>query len=505
VEQQSLTLSPPTLAEDNLGFFRWARVAGKNLVTNDAGDWAFLTESDFNDLLAGRVSEGHAGFEELQRKGFLRDRLDLDALASRLAQRNRHVGRGPHLHVVTLTLRCSQECGYCEAARQTSEATDLDMIPETAEKVVNLALQSTSPSITFELEGQGGEPLLNFDVLRHIVEYARASGEKAGKAVHFNLLSNLSAMTEERAEWLISNEMPVCTSLDGPARLHDAHRAWKHGSAHAEVTRWIDYFNRRYAELGRDSQVWHVNALLTVTRQTLTAWREVVDEYVARGLRTINLRPLNAGGFARGLWPKIGYSAAEYLDFYRRALDYILELNRQNVEISEGTASILVSKILGSEDPGLVDVQSPCGAGTAQIAYNVDGGVFPCGEARVVDALGEPIFKLGNVQDLTIEDVVRHPTVRAIAAASLLDAQPQCADCWNKPFCGISPVYNFMTQGDLFGQRHRSFEHKERLAVSTRLFELLASESDGPNTEILKRWATKPRLAGDRRALREAP
>src|SRR5262249_17508687 len=145
---------------------------------------------------------------------------------------------------------------------------------------------------------------------------------------------------------------------------------------------------------------------------------------------------------------------------------------------------------LTTDDPGVVDLQSPCGAGTGQIAYDTDGGVFPCDEARVADRLGESIFALGQIHELTVSDVVRHPTVRAIAAASLLDAQPMCADCWNKPFCGFSPVYNFLSQGDLFGQRPRCFECKEHKGVSARLFELLAKESDSETGEILRRWSS---------------
>ena len=54
MERRSLTLSQPELAADGLGFFRWGRIAGKVLVTNDAGDWAFLSEAEFDDLLGGR-------------------------------------------------------------------------------------------------------------------------------------------------------------------------------------------------------------------------------------------------------------------------------------------------------------------------------------------------------------------------------------------------------------------------------------------------------------------
>ena len=92
---------------------------------------------------------------------------------------------------------------------------------------------------------------------------------------------------------------------------------------------------------------------------------------------------------------------------------------------------------------------------------------------------------------MTLADVVRHPTVRAIAAASLLDAQPMCADCWNKPFCGISPVSTYVREGDLFGQRPRCFECKEHMAVGRTLFTLLANEGDRATTGVLERWTTR--------------
>jgi uncharacterized protein len=506
VDRRNLTLLPPDLIEDRLGFFRWGHIAGKVLVTNDAGDWVFLAENEFNDFLAGRLADEHRSFQELQGKSFLRDGLDLDAFAARVARRNQHVRSGLHLHVVTLTRRCDQSCAACQSVGPTVEGAEVDMRPETAEKIVDLALQSTSPAIAFEFQGQGGEPLLNFGVLRHLVEFARSRNQQAtGKTLTFSLLSNFTSMTEEAAEWLIANDVLVCTSLDGPASLHDANRQWKHGSAHARVVHWIDYFNRRYGELGRDPRLWHVDALATITRQSLGAWREIVDEYVARGLRIIHLRPLNPSGFAPARWTMIGYTPEEYLEFYRRALDYILELNRRGVELVERTASIFLSKILSADEAGIVDIQSPCGAGTGQVAYDVDGRVFPDDEARMVGATGDAIFELGHVGNLTVSDVVQHPTVRAIAAASLLDAQPMCAECWNKPFCGFSPVHNYVTQGDLFGQRPRCFECKEHMAVSGRLFELLADESDSETAEILKRWAsTKPRAGGER-VLKEAP
>jgi len=289
--------SPPTIDPDRLGFFRWGRIGGNGvLVTTDGGDWAFLSEPEFAQLLAGEISEGHPRFAQLQTGGFLRDGLDLDALSTRVARRVRHVARGPELHVVTMT--------------RGTGGPDLDR--ETAERIVEVALQSTSPSLSFELQADAGEPLLNLDGIRHLVDFARATNKRAaGKTLRFTLVSNLSGMTEETAEWLIANDVAIRTWLDGPAELHDGNRTWTVAGAHVDVVRWIEWFARRYGELGRDPDVWHVEARITTTRRTLPMWREVVDEYVARGMRSIHLRPLSPLGFDTDAWKTIGYTAEE--------------------------------------------------------------------------------------------------------------------------------------------------------------------------------------------------
>lgn len=478
--------TPSAIAADQLGFFRWGRVAEKILITADGGDWMFLSDPEFAQLLAGEITAGHPRFAELQAGGFLREGLDLDALASRLGRRVRHVANGPARHVVTVTRRADGR----DAPESAGDAR-MDLDRETAERIVEVALQTTSPTVSFELQAHAREPLINVAGVRHLVEFARATNERAaGKTLRFTLVTNLSRMTAETAEWLVANDVAIRTYLDGPAELHDGSRAWTEAGAHADVVRWIEWFGERYRELGRDPDVWHVDARVTTTRRTLSAWRELVDEYVARRMRSIHLRPLSPLGVEADVWKTIGYTAEEYIAFYERAFDYVVELNRRGVRLSEGTASTFLNKILTPGDPAVGDIRSPCDAGTSEIAYDVDGRVFPGDEARRIAAFGDPIFALGHVRKLTIADVVRHPTVRAIAAASLLDAQPMCTDCWNKPYCGFSPVSTYVREGDLFGQRPRCFECKEHMAVARTLFAALGNEADRETTEILRRWTT---------------
>ncbi len=490
---RTISLRRLPLVEDKLAHFRYGKVAGRYLITNDMGAWHFLGEETFGDFMAGRIGSGHAEYAALNEKGFLREGFDIDRAAAQMQRKKRFVGQGPHLHIVITTLRCNQSCKYCHASRTNMDQVDTDMSLETAKQVVDLAMQSPSPYINFEF--QGGEPTVNMAALRFIVEYSREKNKYENKQLEHSLVTNMTYMTEENAGWLIENEVLVCTSLDGPEELHNYNRTWRQGSnAYANVRKWIDYFNRRYVELGKDPQLWHVDALMTTSRKTFDHWKEVVDLYLELGMHTIFLRPLNPYGFALDTWKRIGYSVDEYLEFYKQAFDYIVQKNLEGKEIVEGTAATFLTKILTADDPNFVDILSPCGAGTGQVAYNYDGKIFTCDEARMTSAMGNDMFQIGEVDQTSYAEMHGHPTVRAMAVASLQDSLPSCDTCWNKPFCGVCPMHNYMTSGDIFGQRPNSPKCKEHYTIASVLFERLANDTDGSLEKIFRRWTlTRPR------------
>ena len=359
---RTISLDKLSIAPENLGFFRYGTVGGRILLTNDAGDWHFLSQKDFADFLAQKLPDDHPEKGELRAKGFLRDGMDVDSLAQRIGRKKRFVGAGPHLHILITTLRCNQTCKYCHASRTSMDRVDTDMTLESAKQAVDLAMQSTSPYINFEFTG--GEPTVNMPAIKFVVDYAAEKNKQENRQLDFSVVTNMTFMTEENADWLMDNEVLVCTSLDGPAEVHNFNRAWTKGqNAYDSVVKWMDYFNEGYVARGKDARLWHVDALMTTTRKSFDYSQEIVDLYISRGIHTVHLRPLNPYGFALNTWEKIGYSAEEYLDFYARTLDYIIEKNREGVEIVEGTAATFLMKMLTPDDPNFVDIRSPCGAG----------------------------------------------------------------------------------------------------------------------------------------------
>ncbi|KAF0127698.1 MAG: His-Xaa-Ser system radical SAM maturase HxsB [Elusimicrobia bacterium] len=464
--------------------FQFRRLAaGGVLVTNDFGGRAFISDRDFLMYSSGRLPASGKAYDALAAGGFVRDRLDFETLAGKWRSRNDSVFYGTGLHIFVLTLRCNHKCAYCQSSVTGERAAGADMPLSVARKSVDLAFQSPRKAITIEF--QGGEPLANWDVLREIVKYARTKEKRTGKKLTLAMVSNFSLMDEAKAAFLLENEVSLCTSLDGPESLHNKNRTWSGGNSHRETARWLKYFNSRHdSQHDLKYRVFRPGALLTVSRLTLGHAREVVDEYAARGLEEIFLRPLAPIGYAKKRWQEIGYSPEEFLEFYEKALRYILLKNRRGVKIREKFAQMLLTKILKSEDSGYLDMRCPCGAAIGQLAYNYNGDVYTCDEARMVGWSGDDIFKAGTVGD-KYEDIIAAAATKTVCAASSLESQPFCHRCAYKPYCGVCPVVNYEAQNSLWGQ----MPSNHRCGTLKGLFDLLFGLlRDGDSRAVLETW-----------------
>jgi His-Xaa-Ser system radical SAM maturase HxsB len=351
---------------------------------------------------------------------------------------------------------------------------------ETARRAVDAALSSVSPSIT--LEFQGGEALLNWPVLKRAADYAIAANRKAGKDLAITVVTNLAAMDGKKMEFIVSRGISVCTSLDGPADLHEANRRRLGGSSHAPAVRWLRALKKRAKGGGRDSLP---SALMTTTRLSLGREREIVDEYRRLGLGGIFLRPLSPVGYAGSVWGEIGYSPEDFGDFYEKALAYIMGLNRSGERFVERTAALLARKILLKQDPNYLDLRSPCGAAAGQLAYNWDGEVYTCDEGRMVGARGDKLFRVGRVGSLSPAGAVSAPSSRLCAVSSCLESQPRCFRCAYKPYCGICPVHNYETQGSPWGDMVSGSWCAVQKRVFGAVFRRLARPGD---RKIIESW-----------------
>ncbi|HAF95752.1 MAG: His-Xaa-Ser system radical SAM maturase HxsB [Elusimicrobia bacterium GWF2_52_66] len=463
-------------------FYFEAMPPGRFLITNDWGGWSVLDESDFYAFAAGGLGGDHAKYPELAAGGFFLQPSDFIGCSEKFNKLHASVFAGTTLHIVVLTIRCNQKCVYCHASAKSAGEKRYDMGRETARQTVDFIF--SSPGKDLIIEFQGGEPFLNWEVLKFAVKYAKEKAAKLKKSVEFKLVSNLSSMDEEKFRFIFENKIGLAASLDGPAALHDSQRVYASGSSHAQAAKWIKKFNSagpRYLKIG---YVYRLTALATVTRQALRGAKALVDEYLRLGLREIYARPLNPFGFSEANWRRIGYSAPEYLAFYRELLEYLISLDAKGVKIREKTAQNFLAKILEGSDPANMDCRMICGAAVGQMAYNYNGDIYTCDEGRMLSVMGDESFRLGNVADTSYAQALESPVTKTLCVASCLESLPGCSDCAFKPFCGVCPVNSYF-YGSLFPQR----VNDQRCAINKGVLKIIFEKMSNPGDRaVLTSW-----------------
>jgi len=469
-----------------VGFFRFKPLAKDYLLTNDAGDYAYLGAATFEGLLQGKLDCKCGQYEFLKEKGFIRsDDVGLANVIEKCSSKNAAFGRGTGLHIIVVTLRCDYACIYCHASKSNIWAKGMDMDIETARLTVDRIFECPNPSITIEF--QGGEPLLNFDTVKFIIEYIQEKNKKAKKDILISMVTNLSVMNDEILSYLCKKKISLCTSIDGPEEVFNENRkSLSHNNGYKHTIKWFKKIQKKYFR----RVIFRPNALTTITKYSLLYWKEIINEYIKLGLEGVHLRPLNPFGLARKTWKRIEYTADEFIDFYKKSLDYIIAKNSKGKFFYERTARIFLTKILSSRDPNYFDIRSPCGAGIGQLAYNYNGDVYTCDEGRMVSRMGDEAFRIGNVADSTYKDFIKSETVKAICVASTLDVLPGCSVCVFKPYCGVCPIYNYIEEGNIFSQMPNNDKCKINMAILDYLFDKLRNPKI---KNIFKKWITKNR------------
>ncbi len=469
--------------------FRFKLVGDEYFLTNDVGDFLFLGKEDFQDFKDGKVKKRSKLYKKLEDKNFLKNEADLSYVIEKYKSKNDFVFGGPSLHIVVVTLRCNHKCVYCHASAQDLDRGDLDMDKKTAKSVVDKIFETTSDFVAIEF--QGGEPLVNWSIVKFIIEYAQEKNKKANKDLQLRLVSNFSLMTENKFKYLIDNKVSFCISLDGPEGVHNKNRpiiSGKNKNSYKHAIKWAKKFNKMYPQLKKKGYIYKLSPSVTVSKFSLPYYKKMIDEFIKLGFSDVYLRPLNPFGFSKNHFEKIGYTTDEYMDFYKAAFDYILELNKKGVDFREKMAITFLAKILTHKDPNHLDFRSPCGAGIGQLAYNYNGDVYTCDEGRMMSMMGDESFRLGNVSKDSYQEIVASPVSRTMCMASCLDGLPGCCDCAYKPYCGVCPIYNYFVQGNIFGQMSSNERCKINMATLEFLFEKLKNKE---SRKILEDWFNK--------------
>lgn len=460
-----------------LNYFNFRPFKDKILLTNDFGDYLFVQPSEFQSIVANHLDPNSELARKLLAKRMAYEESDLAYSAENrfdLREIKGFLSSATSLHIFVVTTSCNVKCIYCQA-NNGSTCSHLTMDEVTAERAVDIALQSPTKFLSFEF--QGGEPLLNFNVIKHIVEYAEE--KKGNHRIEYNVVSNLTLVTDDMLEFFAEYHFGISTSLDGPKVVHDRNRPFIDGTGtYKAVLTAIEKV--RAAGL-------RVGAIETTTKHSLLYPEEIVRTYSELGFDSIFIRPLTPLGRASISWDGFGYSAEEFVEFYRRAINEVIRINKTGKFFKESHAAILLRRIRGMT-VNYMELRSPCGAAVGQLAYYADGNIFTCDEARMLFEMGQDTFLLGSVYKNNYQDLVKSRVCRTVCASSILESIPSCCDCVYQPYCGTCPVVNYAITQDLIEKQPRGYRCKVYSGILDCLFEMLLL-NDEKTVEILMTWS----------------
>lgn len=367
------------------------------------------------------------------------------AFGRRVAERYEEEHLPPIIEIdLFLTEECNLRCDYCFVGEKRPRRLSW----ETARQSVDFLMKHSKSEMDLYICLFGGEPLLEFSLMKRVVEYAQDRASNLGKTMHFSCTTNGTIMSQEIAEFGMKHGFNFLLSIDGDKIAHDAHRKMVDGSG-----TWDIVMGRNF-DILCSCQGW-IGARFTIGPDTIERLSISVEDLFARGVNQFLLGyNLNAN------WndDSLALLAAEYhkvFSFYETQ-----RLHGMPIRIApfEDKLDTIRDRLYG---------RWGCGAGRSRMAISSWGDIYPC--ARFVDCSSKmEKYKLGTVYDgisaaRTRQELVCHP--RPI--------QTKCLKCSYQDYCsGGCYAVNLDVCGNIFAPNPVD-------CFTTRLFvDLLSSLPD---------------------------
>jgi His-Xaa-Ser system radical SAM maturase HxsB len=458
------------------------------LLVNESGEYIFLNKDDFHKLTQGGLTPGSPSYHDLKSRHFINTEHlpeTLEMVSAKYRTRKKFISDFTVLHMMVITLKCTNACSYCQVSAEVADAKGFDMSPEVARRVVDYIFKAPSPSA--KIEFQGGEPTLNWETLKETVLYAKKINQKYHKHLDFVVCTNLVRVDTQQLMFFKEHGIHISTSLDGPRDLHDKNRMLRSGAGTYDTV--VRNLYGAFDVLLRGQ----VNALMTTTTYNIDHLQEVIEEYVRHGFGGIFIRSLNPYGLAAMNAEHLGYPVEHFVENFEKALDFIVQLNLDGTRFVEFYTNLLLTRILTPFSTGFVDLQSPSGAGISGAIYDHNGDVFPADEARMLARMGDRRFCLGNVFNDSYESIFGGDLLREIVSKSCVEIMPYCSSCVYRTYCGVDPVRNYLETGDMIGKRPGNDFCKKNKLMFDMLFKKL-KRNDPDEMDVFWSWISSRSL-----------
>ena len=320
---------------------------------------------------------------------------------------------------------CQLRCKYCFASTGDFGKGRKLMSFETGKHAIDFLLEKSGDRENLELDFFGGEPLMNFNVVKQVVEYARSREKEYGKHFRFTITTNGLLLDDDKIDFINREMSNVVLSIDGRKETNDKFRVLPNGQG------CYDMILPKYKKLvaGRGDKEYYVRG--TFTNKNLDFSNDVFALYDA-GFDQISVEPVVGDSDEYALTEKdLPAVFKEYEVLARKIIDNEKNGKKFNffhfmLDLDQGPCAI--KRLRG------------CGCGNDYVAITPDGDIFPCHQFVGIDE-----YKMGNIDEGTF-----NYEMKADFAKAHVYSKPECRKCWAKFYCsGGCNANNYQYMGDI--------------------------------------------------------
>lgn len=317
---------------------------------------------------------------------------------------------------------CNLKCEYCFASQGDFNGEKAFMSLETGKKALDFLVKNSKNRRNLEVDFFGGEPLMNFDVVKELVYYGRKIEKENNKNFRFTITTNGLLLDQEKMDFINEHMSNVVLSLDGRREVNDNMRKTINGQGSYDliVPKFLDMANSRN---GKD---YYLRG--TFTSKNLDFSKDIMEMYKL-GFKSVSVEPVVTE-------PEMEYAILEkhlatILDEYDKLSKEYIKIKRKDKDFNFFHFMIDLN-----QGPCAIKRASGCGAGVEYLAVTPEGDLYPCHQF-----VGDEKFLLGNLD----EGIKNTSLVDEFNEANVYNKE-DCSNCWAKFYCSggcHANAYNF--------------------------------------------------------------
>ena len=364
------------------------------------GDREDITPEDIEECFAQVVSLKEAG------KLFAPDTFE--PMAGHLKAKTSGVIKALCLHIAHT---CNLNCSYCFASQGKYHGDRAVMSFEVGKRALDFLIENSGNRHNLEVDFFGGEPLMNFQVVKDLVAYARSIEKEKGKNFRFTLTTNGMLIDDDVIEFANRECHNVVLSLDGRKEIHDRFRVDYAG--HGSFDRIVPKFQKLVESRG--GKGYYMRGTFTHANPDFLKDIQVMLDL---GFNELSMEPVVcAPGDPAELTAE---DRAIVMDQYEKLAMLMLEKDKEGKPF---TFYHYMIDLTGG--PCIYKRISGCGSGTEYMAVTPWGDLYPCHQF-----VGEEKFKLGDIWK-----GVDNTEIQDEFASCNVYARPECRNCWARLYC----------------------------------------------------------------------